>query len=64
MSRHFDVVVIGAGPAGVAAGVYAGAEGLSALVLEDLAIDRLQASDGDLETVFESLLKHHRGEVL
>ena len=33
-----DVLIIGAGPAGVAAGVYAGAEGLSALVLEDLAV--------------------------
>lgn len=34
----FDVLIVGAGPAGVAAGVYAGAEGLSALVLEDVAI--------------------------
>lgn len=33
-----DVLIIGAGPAGVAAGVYAGAEGLSALVIEDIAI--------------------------
>ena len=33
-----DVLIVGAGPAGVAAGVYAGAEGLSALVLEDTAI--------------------------
>ncbi len=34
----FDVLIIGGGPAGVAAGVYAGAEGLCALVIEDLAI--------------------------
>ncbi|QBF32996.1 cyclic nucleotide-binding domain-containing thioredoxin-disulfide reductase [Thalassococcus sp. S3] len=34
----FDVIVVGGGPAGVAAGVYAGAEGLRALVLEDVAI--------------------------
>lgn len=34
----FDVVIVGAGPAGVAAGVYAGAEGLRALVVEDTAI--------------------------
>ena len=33
-----DVLVVGGGPSGVAAGVYAGAEGLSALVLEDLTI--------------------------
>lgn len=34
----FDVLIVGGGPAGVAAGVYAGAEGLRALVLEDMAI--------------------------
>jgi thioredoxin reductase (NADPH) len=33
-----DVLVVGGGPAGVAAGVYAGAEGLSALVVEDLTV--------------------------
>ncbi len=34
----FDTLIVGGGPAGVAAGVYAGAEGLSALVAEDLTI--------------------------
>jgi thioredoxin reductase (NADPH) len=34
----FDVIIVGGGPAGVAAGVYAGAEGLCALVIEDIAI--------------------------
>ena len=34
----FDVLIVGGGPAGVAAGVYAGAEGLSAVVVEDTAI--------------------------
>jgi thioredoxin reductase (NADPH) len=34
----FDVLIVGGGPAGVAAGVYAGTEGLSALVVEDMAI--------------------------
>ncbi|MFK7867642.1 MAG: FAD-dependent oxidoreductase [Roseobacter sp.] len=34
----FDVLIVGGGPAGVAAAVYAGAEGLSAIVLENLAI--------------------------
>jgi thioredoxin reductase (NADPH) len=33
-----DVLIVGGGPGGVAAGVYAGAEGLKALVVEDLAI--------------------------
>jgi thioredoxin reductase (NADPH) len=36
--ERFDVLIVGGGPAGVAAGVYAGAEGLSALVVEDTAI--------------------------
>ena len=33
-----DVLIVGAGPAGTAAGVYAGSEGMSALVLEDNTI--------------------------
>ncbi len=36
--ESFDVLIVGGGPAGVAAGVYAGAEGLRALVIEDVAI--------------------------
>ncbi len=36
--KQFDVLIVGGGPAGVAAAVYAGSEGLSALVLEDMAI--------------------------
>jgi thioredoxin reductase (NADPH) len=36
--ESFDVLIVGGGPAGVAAGVYAGAEGLCALVVEDVAI--------------------------
>ena len=36
--RTFDVLIVGGGPAGVAAAVYAGAEGLCALVVEDTAI--------------------------
>src|SRR5450631_449484 len=35
---HTDILIVGAGPAGVAAAVNAGAEGLSALVVEDTAI--------------------------
>lgn len=34
----YDVAIVGGGPAGVAAGVYAGAEGLAALVIEDIAV--------------------------
>lgn len=36
--QEFDVLIVGGGPAGVSAGVYAGAEGLNALVVEDTAI--------------------------
>ena len=35
---RFDVLIVGGGPAGVAAAVYAGAEGLKALLVEDLAV--------------------------
>jgi thioredoxin reductase (NADPH) len=37
-SEVFDALIVGGGPAGVAAAVYAGAEGLRALVVEDVAI--------------------------
>ncbi|GGB60864.1 FAD-dependent oxidoreductase [Blastomonas aquatica] len=36
--QDVDVLIVGGGPAGVAAAVYAGAEGLRAMVSEDLAI--------------------------
>ncbi len=36
--QDFDVIIVGGGPAGVAAAVYAGSEGLTALVIEDVAI--------------------------
>lgn len=36
--ERFDVLIVGGGPAGVAAAVYAGAEGLSALVVEDFVL--------------------------
>lgn len=36
--RTFDLLIVGGGPAGVAAAVYAGSEGLDALVIEDTAI--------------------------
>lgn len=36
--EEVEVLIVGGGPAGVAAGLYAGAEGLSALVVEDTAV--------------------------
>jgi thioredoxin reductase (NADPH) len=38
VDETLDVLIVGGGPAGVAAGVYAGAEGLCALVVEDVAL--------------------------
>jgi thioredoxin reductase (NADPH) len=37
-ARTFDVVIVGAGPAGLAAAVYASSEGLDALVVEPVSI--------------------------
>jgi len=34
----FDLLIVGGGPSGVAAAVYAGAEGLNALVIEDISV--------------------------
>jgi thioredoxin reductase (NADPH) len=45
----FDVLIVGAGPAGVAAAVYAGAEGLCALVVEDVAIGGQAATSSRVE---------------
>ena len=36
--QDYDLLIVGGGPAGVAAAVYAGSEGLNALVIEDTAI--------------------------
>src|SRR5437868_1286235 len=36
--EEFDLLIVGGGPAGIAAAVYAGAEGLKALLVEDAAI--------------------------
>jgi thioredoxin reductase (NADPH) len=45
----FDVVVVGAGPAGIAAAVYAGAEGLRALVVDELAVGGQAATSSRIE---------------
>lgn len=46
---RFDVVIVGAGPAGLAAGVYAGAEGLRALVVDELAVGGQAATSSRIE---------------
>ncbi|MEM6748660.1 MAG: FAD-dependent oxidoreductase [Pseudomonadota bacterium] len=45
----FDVVIVGGGPAGIAAAVYAGAEGLRALVIEDQVIGGQAGSSSRIE---------------
>ena len=47
--RTYDVLIVGGGPAGIAAGVYAGAEGMKALVIEDLAIGGQAGSSSRIE---------------
>lgn len=47
--RIYDVLIVGGGPAGIAAGVYAGAEGVKALVLEDVAIGGQAGSSSRIE---------------
>ena len=46
-----DVLIVGGGPAGVAAAVYAGAEGLSAIVVEDLAVGGVAVGEHDLRRI-------------
>jgi thioredoxin reductase (NADPH) len=46
---RFDVVVVGGGPAGLAAGVYAGAEGLAGLVIDELAVGGQAATSSRIE---------------
>ena len=47
-----DVLIVGGGPAGVAAAVYAGAEGLSALVVEDCAIGGQAGTSSRIENTW------------
>jgi len=45
----FDVAIVGAGPSGLAAGVYAGAEGLGALVIDANAVGGQAATSSRIE---------------
>lgn len=47
--RFFDLVVVGAGPAGLAASVYGASEGLSTLTLEAIAIGGQSGSSSRIE---------------
>ncbi|HEY2557400.1 MAG TPA: FAD-dependent oxidoreductase [Diaminobutyricibacter sp.] len=46
---HFDLVVVGAGPAGLAAGIYGASEGLSTLVLDAIAPGGQAAASSRIE---------------
>ena len=47
--KFYDVVIVGAGPAGLAAGVYAASEGLSTLIVEGEAIGGQAGSSSKIE---------------
>src|SRR5262249_30039484 len=49
-NRIYDVAIVGAGPAGLAAAVYAGTEGLSALVLDGRAFGGQAGASARIET--------------
>ncbi len=46
---HYDVVVVGAGPAGLAAGVYGGSEGLRVLIVDSFAPGGQAGSSSKIE---------------
>ena len=48
-SEVVDVLIVGAGPSGVAAGVYAGAEGLQALVVDETAVGGQASTSSRIE---------------
>ena len=47
--KIYDVVIVGAGPAGLAASVYAGSEGLSVLTLDCRAFGGQAGASGRIE---------------
>jgi thioredoxin reductase (NADPH) len=48
----FDMVVVGAGPAGLAASIYGASEGLSVLTIEDMAIGGQAGTSSKIENYF------------
>jgi len=58
--RRSTCLIVGGGPAGVAAGVYAGAEGLCALVVEDVAIGGQAGTSSRIENYMGFPTGHFR----
>lgn len=50
--KLFDVIIVGAGPAGLAASIYGASEGLSVLVIEDTAIGGQAGTSSKIENYF------------
>ncbi len=51
-NKLFDVIIVGAGPAGLAASIYGASEGLSVLVIEDTAIGGQAGTSSKIENYF------------
>lgn len=64
MSHIYDTVILGAGPAGLAAGVYAGRAGLDALIVEKGAVGGQTALTADIENYPGQLLTGETGMAL
>ena len=59
-TRIYDVAIVGAGPAGLAAAVYAGSEGLSVLVLDCRAFGGQAGASARIENYLGFPDRHHR----
>jgi thioredoxin reductase (NADPH) len=58
--KIYDVVIVGAGPAGLAASVYAGSEGLSVLVLDCRAFGGQAGASARIENYLGFPTRHQR----
>lgn len=57
MSKIYDVVILGAGPAGLAAGLYAGRARMSVLIVEKGKDGGQIAITDEIETILDRLLR-------
>ena len=64
MSKIYDVVILGAGPAGLAAGLYAGRARMSVLIVEKVKNGGQIAITDEIETILDRLLRVKDGPSL